>query len=269
MNWLGKIIGAFIGLWLAGPVGMLIGLAIGHVIDLLRSGRLAWLSSGNAAATQNAFFHATFSVMGHIAKADGQVSAHEIRMAENIMRQMQLTAKRRREAIDFFNEGKQAHFNLQATLTELYQACHWRRDLLVMFLEIQYQAAAADGNISHREQTILEGIATRLGFSPADLFMFTQGYQFGQQRRQQTGGQRTYTQSQTTGNYLDQAYQLLGITAEASDADVKRAYRRQMSKHHPDKLVSKGLPEEMIKLANERTQAIKSAYEEIRRIRNM
>ena len=64
------------------------------------------------------------------------------------------------------------------------------------------------------------------------------------------------------------AYKLLGIASSATDEEVKKAYRRQMNQHHPDKLVSKGLPQEMMDIANQRTQDIKSAYELIKQSRN-
>ena len=66
---------------------------------------------------------------------------------------------------------------------------------------------------------------------------------------------------------LDDAYAMLDIGRGASDAEVKKAYRRLMSQHHPDKLVSKGLPEEMIKLATEKTQEIRKAYDLVRESR--
>ena len=69
------------------------------------------------------------------------------------------------------------------------------------------------------------------------------------------------------GHSLDAAYEILGVSKAATDADVKKAYRRLMSQHHPDKLIAKGLPDEMVKLATEKTQKIKAAYEEIRNSR--
>ena len=69
------------------------------------------------------------------------------------------------------------------------------------------------------------------------------------------------------GQKLSAAYALLAIESSASMEEVKRAYRRQMSQHHPDKLVAKGLPEEMIDIANRKTQDIKSAYDLIRKSR--
>ena len=66
---------------------------------------------------------------------------------------------------------------------------------------------------------------------------------------------------------LEDAYATLGASPDASDAEVKRRYRRQMSRHHPDKLASKGLPEEMMRAATERTQQIKAAWDTVRKDR--
>jgi DnaJ like chaperone protein len=68
---------------------------------------------------------------------------------------------------------------------------------------------------------------------------------------------------------VSQAYDVLGIDRTASDAEVKKAYRRLMNQHHPDKLIAKGLPEEMIRIATEKTQQIKQAYEQIKTDRGM
>jgi DnaJ like chaperone protein len=68
---------------------------------------------------------------------------------------------------------------------------------------------------------------------------------------------------------LHEAYEILGVKPSASDAEVKKAYRRLMNQHHPDKLVAKGLPEEMMKLATAKAQEIKGAYERIKSARGM
>jgi DnaJ like chaperone protein len=67
---------------------------------------------------------------------------------------------------------------------------------------------------------------------------------------------------------LARAYQILGVDASASDAEIKKAYRRLLSQHHPDKLVAKGLPEEMMKVAAQKTHEIRQAYERVRRERS-
>ena len=63
---------------------------------------------------------------------------------------------------------------------------------------------------------------------------------------------------------LPSAYGILDIAETATDAEVKKAYRRLMNQHHPDKLVAKGLPEEMMKLAEQKTHDIRQAYERIK-----
>jgi DnaJ like chaperone protein len=78
------------------------------------------------------------------------------------------------------------------------------------------------------------------------------------------GGQR---QKSSTQSSLSDAYAIVGVENTVSDAELKKAYRRLMSQHHPDKLVAKGLPDEMIKDATAKTQQIKAAYEQIRKIR--
>ncbi len=68
---------------------------------------------------------------------------------------------------------------------------------------------------------------------------------------------------------LDEAYEILGVGAGASDAEVKRAYRKLMSENHPDKLVARGLPESMLEIAKQKTQAIQAAWERVREARGM
>jgi len=68
---------------------------------------------------------------------------------------------------------------------------------------------------------------------------------------------------------LRQAYLLLEADPKASNEQVTRAWRRQLSRHHPDKLQSQGLPEAMLERAKERTQQIQAAYELIRSARGM
>ena len=67
----------------------------------------------------------------------------------------------------------------------------------------------------------------------------------------------------------DDACALLGVEETCSDAELKRAYRRMMNRHHPDKLAAKGLPEEMMRIATEKTREIKAAYDHLKRVRGL
>ena len=264
----GKIIGGFCGYLLTGGslFGLILGLMIGHFFDrgLHRYWQHLRFHVGQQAQVQQIFFKTTFEVMGHIAKADGRVSETEIQAARNVMSRMGLNETMRQQAINYFTQGKQSEFNLDTVLTELINACHHNKILLRMFVETQAQAAMADGHLSAAKQQALQMICQRLGFAPLnfsffeDLFNFQRNYQSNHQYQQ-----NQYRQPGRNQWRLSDAYALLSISETASDADVKRAYRKLMSQHHPDKLVSKGLPEEMIKLATEKTQNIKAAYEQI------
>lgn len=264
MNWSGKLIGAVLGFILAGPFGMVLGLVIGQYFD----SAAGFPGSRQQSLTQRAFFRVTFLVMGHVAKADGRVSESEIRAARSIMHSMQLSSNMKQEAIALFTEGKSASFILDNAMRELQHYCGNQPNLLRMFLEIQFRAAAAEGDINITKRRILEKLCQRLRFNAEDFFFFRSQQQHSHYQQHQQQRQH-YRQPPPQKSSLDQAYAMLGIAASVPDAEVKKAYRKQMSRNHPDKLVAKGLPEEMIKIATEKTQEIKAAYEQICKARGI
>ncbi len=250
--------GAF-GFMLGGPLGATLGAVLGHQFDKGVANVAHRIEFGGAERRQTVFFTAVFSVLGHVSKADGRVSPREIAMAEDVMRQMRLSSDQRKAAIGLFKRGKRADFPLDEVVDQLRQECGRRTTLLQMFLEIQIQAALADGRLDFRERQALLHIAGRLGFPPRrfdDILRFIEGASAYEHDRVK---QRPPT--------LGDAYKTLGVTPSDDDAEIKKAYRRLMAQHHPDKLVAKGLPEEMIRLATEKTQEIRHAYEQIRNAR--
>jgi DnaJ like chaperone protein len=259
MSWWGKVLGSGFGFMVGGPLGAAMGAAFGHQFDKGLNG-IEHISIGDPERTQAAFFTATFSVMGYLAKADGQVSRSEISMAEQVMAQMQLSTEQRKAAVELFNEGKQDSFPIDDILDQFRRECHRRRNLLQMFLEILISTALADGILHPAERKALDNIAQQVGFSTSDL----------EQLIGMVGAQQHYSGAvnQSKASISD-AYTVLGVKPSASDADIKKAYRRLTSQHHPDKLVSKGLPEEMIKLASEKTQEIRAAYDQIKQSRKV
>ena len=268
MNLIGKIIGFFIGGFLFGPVGAMLGIFFGHLYDRSKLAPNVQQMQGEA---QQAFFDTTFAVMGHIAKADGRVTEGEIQVARAIMQRMGLNEQQRRRAINEFNRGKQADFNLESHCQFMMRRCHRHRSILKMFLEIQTQAAYANGIASPRQQQILQNICRIMHMPVLNFTLLNMIYgrrtQQQQYHYQQSNSYRSFTQN-PVGD-LSQAYAMLEITASATDAEVKKAYRRMMSQNHPDKLVAKGLPEEMVKMATEKTQRIQKAYEQICKARGM
>lgn len=269
MSWWGKLIGGAFGFMLGGPLGAMLGAALGHNLDKgLESFGREQLNLGDTERVQQAFFAATFSIMGYLAKADGRVSEHEIQLARQVMGQMQLSEEQQKAAMKLFNEGKREDFPLDDILDQFNRECRHRRNLLQIFLEIQIGTVHADGHVHQHERSSLRYIGQKLGFTPFDIdylidMVKAQQYYAG-------GGRGSYSSDPSRAlDKLANAYKVLGIESSASDRDVKTAYRRLMSQHHPDKLVAKGLPEEMMKLATEKTQEIKLAYEEIKSERGL
>ncbi len=236
----GKIFGALIGFLFGRLFGALLGAYLGHVLwDRRRTG-------------YNPFFHTTFSVMGHIAKSSGRVTEADIALATALMDRMGLQGAAREAAREAYREGKAADFPLEARLKSLKGALGWRRDLARVFLEIQIQAALADGDLNPREQQILSRIAAHLGFTADELSQLMAMWQ----------GQR---QGQRQGFSEQDACRVLGVQPHDDLRTIKRAYRKLMAQHHPDKLASQGLPPEMAKVAQQKSQDIQAAWEVLRR----
>lgn len=250
--WQGKLIGAIVGYVVGRLPGAIIGTFIGHLFDAEREQRLG---SASAANVQQVFFRSTFQVMGHVAKADGRVSEQEIQAARAVMAQFRLSEIDRRRAIELFTEGKSSNFPLQQCLSELSRLCANRLDLRLMFVQIQLQTTFLGGGLNDASRVVLRRVCDALNISQ---------YQFAQME--------AMLHMQGTGNAggaaprassLDESYQVLGVNKSASDAEVTKAYRRLMNQNHPDKLVAKGLPESMMKAAEEKTHSIRVAYETI------
>jgi DnaJ like chaperone protein len=263
MNWWGKLVGGAFGFMLGGPIGAILGAALGHQFDHGLSGIMKdeSLGAGATERVQAVFFTATFSIMGYLAKADGRVSEQEIHVARQIMQQMRLSDEQKKAAINLFSEGKQTDFPFADVIEQFRQECGRRTNLVQMFLEIMISTAMADGVLHQQERELLYRISDHLHFPRA----------FFERLLTMVQGQQHYAGSVqgTAKATLADAYAVLGIDKSATDAEVKKSYRRLMNQHHPDKLVSKGLPEEMITIAKEKTQEIKLAYEDIKKSRGM
>ena len=261
MNWTGKLVGALLGFVLSRrPLGVLLGLILGHFYDLQTIGGMA--ARVGAATVRATYFRTAFSVMGHVAKSDGRVSEQDIAAARRIFRQFNLGEADTRAAMECFTQGKDSGFDAAGALAELLRVCSGRGDLLRMFLEIQMRAALMGDGLEGAARATLMRVAQALEigaieFAHLETVLRLQGYG------------PAYGAGSSARDALAEAYEVLGVPRTASDAAVKRAYRRLMSQNHPDKLVARGLPESMLEVAKQKTQAIQAAYEHVRESRGM
>ncbi len=251
-------IGGLIGLATGGPGGMLIGAGIGYGISwAIRKSFI-----GGLRVAQNQMMDSTFSIMGALSKADGVVSRAEINVVEQIFNMLRLNSQQREQAKAAFNRGKQPDFDLDGAVDEFARISRARGPLVQLFLQLQCMAVAADGRIDAAEHAMLVRVASRLGLSEHDV------RQLEALLRATTGG-RPPPGAPAASDQLQDAYQALGVSKDASDSEVKRAYRKLISENHPDKLAARGLPESMRAVAEERSRELNKAYDLIKESRGL
>lgn len=280
MQFIGKIVGFFLGYQIFhGLFGGIFGAFLGHLFDkkLYELGSVRSSVFGKNLTRQELFTQTTFAVLGHLAKAKGRVTEEDIQNARNLMAHLKLDAKGRERAQQAFTLGKEADFPLRMVTKEFREACARRQDLLRFFIQVQITAAIQDGELDAQEQQVLFTVAEAMGINRFQFEQmlgmvmaaqqFSAGGGFHQQYSQQSGySQGSYSQGgysgyQSSQPSIDAAYKVLGVTAEDDQNTVKRAYRKLMNENHPDKLAAKGLPDEMMELAKEKTQQIQAAYD--------
>ena len=281
----GKILGFCFGFMFGKIFGAILGLYLGHLFDKSlknnfdKAGGFSSLFSGDDVHERQAlFFSSCFAVMGHIAKSNGRVSEIHIKAATLFMDEMGLKGDERREAQHAFQSGKENDFSLKETVHDFKERFAKRHDLLQLFLEIQIQMAFSDGVLAEQEKQLLSEVSKQLGISKTHFAFVLKRYQAEFNFRQQ---QQRYQQSQSerssykegSGHHVPkdnsmsraQALGLLGLNEDATQRDIKVAYRKLMSQHHPDKLVSQGLPKHMMELAVKKSQDIQAAYEYLKK----
>ena len=272
----GKIFGAILGLYL----GHLFDKSLKNNFD--KAGGFSSLFSGDDVHERQAlFFSSCFAVMGHIAKSNGRVSEIHIKAANLFMDEMGLKGEERREAQHAFQSGKESDFSLKETVHDFKERFAKRNDLIQLFLEIQIQMAFSDGVLAEQEKQLLAEVSKQLDISKTHFAFVLKRYQaeFNFRKQQQRFNQQQQSQGQSSsyregsGHHVPpnnnmnraQALALLGLNSDATQRDIKVAYRKLMSQHHPDKLVSQGLPKHMMELAVKKSQDIQAAYEYLKK----
>jgi DnaJ like chaperone protein len=278
MSITGKIIGVIVGLLVfRSPWGAIIGLILGHFYD--QSVGTVRRAGGGAGVLEigERFFAATFEVMGHVAKSDGRVSEAEIAAARKVMAELRLNGAQIHAAIAHFTRGKGTDFDLPTTMQEFAEACANRPDLVRVFLEVQVRAALEGVDMQGPARLAIQNVADLLEVSRIELAhmeavlrlrreQFKAGAGAGQNRNNGNGNAGNHAPPRSRMQ-MSAAYQILEVDPKSTDEEVAKAYRRQLSKHHPDKLKANGLPESMLEHAKQRTQQIIEAYESIKSAR--
>lgn len=255
-----------IGILILGVIGALLGLIYAAFTG--RMPRFSFTANPfNAAQRQAVFLETVFVLMGKLAKADGRISQIEVDHVEAFIQKMGMSAEHRQEAIRQFKRGADPEFDISATLDHFMKNCGHSfnlRQVLLVYLTVM---ALADGKLDPAERRILEQIAAHLGYSKAE---FNRILEMVLSQAHFSSGQQQYRQTGTaSASDLDDAYKALGVTKDASNQEIKRAYRKLMSQYHPDKLMGQGVPEDMIAVATEQAKEIQLAYDLIKKHRDI
>ncbi|ROS04939.1 DnaJ like chaperone protein [Sinobacterium caligoides] len=265
----GRLIGLVLGFSVFGFIGAFIGYFIGRYFDRSIAGLgNAGMGPEQQARAQQVFFESVFKLMGVLAKADGRVSEAEVSQTEQVMSQMGLSAENRQQAITLFKQGVAGQHSVADVMMEFNSACGPYANLKRMLLAYLIGVALADGHLDDVEQQILSEISRGLGISDFAFRQLLAMIRAQANFSQQHGGQYSGGFSQAPSvDELALAYTALGVASTDDDKSIKKAYRKLMSENHPDKLRGQGVPDDMLRMATERSQEITTAYELIKKHR--
>jgi len=274
MIMIGSLIGSIIGYKFGGFFGLIFGAILGSQAEIWINEKLLGKPS-HKAQVQNAYFEALFVTIGKLAKADGIVTKNEIRKCEAIMQHMQLNQEMRKRAIKLFNLGKQDNLDINLYLNKFTKASHGAFSMKQVFLEMLIEVASAENKINQAEMNFMYSVSDSIKF-PRQIFATlirmrgfnVNGENNGQQQYRQQNRQSNHQSSQQWQRAtVTSPYQTLGVDKSDSKAVIRKAYKKLMSQHHPDKLIAKGLPPEMVDIAKTKTQNIQAAWEEVKDLR--
>jgi len=264
LHYIGKLSGFLIGLFVFRTFGAaIIGLLIGHLVDI------AMLRVFARGGEPLGFVEPLFSLLGAICKTDGRVSEAEIGVSERLMTRLNLDALWRRRAIEAFNKGKAPGYDSGLAIGDLRTWCALRRSYVMPLLDMVADTALADGPPSPEKMKLLRRLAWSLHVSELQLIALLAMKGFAWSAPGAEAGAGAYAHAHAGRGWQPppparggpDPYTVLGVPHDADERTIKRAYRKLISEHHPDRLGS--LPEDMRKRAEQRASEINAAWERI------
>ncbi len=239
----GKVIGGVAGFAVGGPLGALLGAVAGHALDRSRGQQRQGPGLSSVETRQTAFTVAVIVLSAKMAKADGTVTRDEINTFKMIFN---ISSEEIRDVGRLFDEARQDATGFEPYAAQIGEMFAHEPAVLESLLGGLFQIALADGVVQPSELEFLQKVALEFRFPRA-----------------------TFERIKAVHLEDDQEtpYEILGVSRNASDKDVKSAYRTLILENHPDKLIAKGMPQEFIDLANEKMAQINGAYEKIEKER--
>ncbi len=257
MRWWGKMTGGTLGFVIGGPVGALVGVALGHNVDrdnaVVVDRGAGSLNERELEQVQALFFTAIFTIMGYLTK-QREAAGHE-GWSRLVVQRMQLSESQQEVAFQLMAEGRQAGFPINTILAQFYRRSKGNEQLVRLFFEMLVYALYLERTPLLNEHTQLLHVSQKLNLSEESVKEIVSAV------RTQMLDVRTLVAERVSD---EQAYFVLGLASDVSDDEIKKEYRRLINLHHPDKLQARGVTQEMLALASERTRKIREAYQAIK-----
>ena len=252
MGIFGSIFGGTLGFIVGGPIGAILGSALGSGMGAQAGSSRVSAFRGSQAQAQAIFAVALTSLAAKVAKADGQVTKDEIEAFDGFLRDnMGMSVAERKAAAQVFNHARDDDTPASEFAIQLGQLLRTQPDRLRDIITILFVVAMADGVQHPAEEELIRQIARDMGLSSRDYQSCKANF------------------NAVRGEPKVSPYEVLGVPADASDADVRAAHRRIVREYHPDVLQSKGMPEEFLEFANKKLIATNDAWSRIKDERGM
>ena len=237
----GSLIGGMVGFSLGGPFGMLLGSLIGGKISRARSG--AARNFGAFAQPQQIFALSLIVLSAKLSKADGHVSKEELIAVKD---KLKIPENEIEQVGKIFNKAKQESTGYEPYAKQIAQIYRGNLNVLDEVINILFYIAEADGNVSQSELRMIEHIAQIFGLSQSQF--------------------NSIQESRKSSDKLN-PYLVLGCDPSDDFAVIRKKYLLLSKKHHPDVLMNKGVPKEVIEESKKKMRAINSAFAQIEKKR--
>ena len=237
----GSLIGGMVGFSLGGPFGMLLGSLIGGKISRARSG-----STGNFGAfsqPQQIFALSLIVLSAKLSKADGQVSKEELIAVRD---KLKIPENEIEQVGKIFNKAKQESKGYEPYAQQIAQIYKNNPNVLEEVINILFYIAEADGNVSQSELDMMQNIAKIFGLNQSQF--------------------NSIKESRKSSDKLN-PYIVLGTSPEEDLQTIRKKYLQLSKENHPDMLISKGVPQEVIEESKKKMRAINSAWDQVQKLK--
>lgn len=237
---------AILGYWINGFVGAFAGIVIVWILSFV----IKSFNVNNNTHTTKLFLNSLFSILAKMAKADGVIAKEEIDAVTQFINTIRLSSKDKETAINAFRKASSSEQSIYEYASQ-YRAVA-NAEMRQVVYAVLWDVAYSDGILHEKEDEILRKIPEYLGLNHGIYHDY----------KNSVNNQSDWNKTDT-----DKHYEILGCSPDNSDKEIKKAYKKAISKYHPDKIQSQGLPKEFMDYANEQSKKINKAYDAIKQSR--